>query len=169
MSGPAPPRHVHGVLTTCRQGQQVPNASVVVRMRARMLLCARALCPLAHPAAHSRAQGTRREVVGELLADRHALAVSQGAPRGGGSPSRPDFPMCGEAREGNAMPSRPRSLQKGGNEDLPRRLRRMAASKPDLHASESPEGRSLRMQGCGEAWQPRNEDIATRSAQCTHP
>ena len=32
-------------------------------------------------------------VVGELLADRHALAVSQGAPRGGGSLSRPDFPM----------------------------------------------------------------------------
>ena len=46
-------------------------------------------------------------MAGELLADRHALAVSQGAPRGGGSPSRPDFPPKGEAREGNAMPSRP--------------------------------------------------------------
>ena len=32
-------------------------------------------------------------VIGELLADRNALAISQGAPRGGGSPSRPDFPM----------------------------------------------------------------------------
>ena len=60
------------------------------------------------------------------------------------------------------MPSRPRYPQKGGNEDLPRRLCRMAAIKPDLHASESPEGQSLRMQGCGEEWQPCNEDIATR-------
>ena len=59
------------------------------------------------------------------------------------------------------MPSRPRSLPKGRNEDLPRHLRRMAAIKPDLHASESPEGRSLRMQGCGKDWQPFNDDIAT--------
>ena len=45
---------------------------------------------------------------------------------------------------------------------MPRFLYRMATIKPDLHASESPEGQSLRMQGCGEEWQPCNEDIATR-------
>ena len=98
----------------------------------------------------------------ELLADCHALAVSQGAPRGGGSPLRPDFPVWGEAREGNAMPSRPRSLQEGRNEDLSQRFHCMAAMKPDLHASKSPEGQFLRMQGCREERQPRNENIATR-------
>ena len=54
VSGPAPPRHVHGVLTTCRLGHQVSYASVVFRMRARMLLCARALRPPAHLAAALR-------------------------------------------------------------------------------------------------------------------
>ena len=37
----------------------------------------------------------------------------------------------------------------------------MAAIKPDLHASESPERQSLRMQDCKKEWQPRKDDIAT--------
>ena len=34
VQGPAPPPHARGVLTTCRRGQQVSDASVVFRMRA---------------------------------------------------------------------------------------------------------------------------------------
>ena len=56
---------------------------------------------------------------------------------------------------------RPSLLLKAAKTPSPRRLCRMAAIKPDLHASESPEGRSLRMQGCGKDWQPFNDDIAT--------
>ena len=52
---------------------------------------------------------------------------------------------------------RPSLLLKAAKTPSPRRLYRMAAIKPDLHASESPEGQSLRMQGCGEELQPRNE------------
>ena len=59
VSGPAPPRHVHGVLTTPPSG-----TAGVRRIRGgtdarSMRLCARALRPLAHPAARSHAQGMR--------------------------------------------------------------------------------------------------------------
>ena len=53
------------------------------------------------------------------------------------------------------------SSNKEGNKDLPRCLYRMATIKPDLHASDSLEGQSLRMQDCGEERQPRNENIPT--------
>ena len=109
VSEPAPLRHAHGVLTTCRQGQQVPNASVVFRMRARMLLCARALRPLAHPAAYLHAQSTQaastagarqRSVVEARLAQSKA---SHGC-RAAASPSRWKGPRLSPPRGGEDPP-----------------------------------------------------------------
>ena len=74
----------------------------------------------------------------------------------------PTSPCRGKPGKATRCLPDPVSSNKEGNEDLPRCLYRMATIKPDLHASESLEGQSLRMQGCGEEWQPCNEDIATR-------
>ena len=51
--------------------------------------------------------------------------------------------------------------QRRGNEDLSRRRYRMAAIKPDLHASDSPERPSLRMQDCRKEWQPLAASLMT--------
>ena len=65
------------------------------------------------------------------------------------------------SRTAGVLGSRPFSPLEAKKTPLPRRLCRIAVIKPDPHASESPEGQSLRMQDCGEEWQPCNEDIAT--------
>ena len=89
-------------------------------------------------------------MIGEFLADCHALAISQGAPRGGGSPLRPDFPVWGKPGKATRCLPDPAPSKKEGTRIYRDFFHRMAAIKPDLHASESPEGQSLRMQGCGE-------------------
>ena len=77
------------------------------------------------------------------------LPIAPRLPHVGGSPGkqRVAFPT--------SIPQRRR------NEDLSRRRHRMAAIKPDLHASESLERQSLRMQGCRKEWQPCKDNIAT--------
>ena len=68
-------------------------------------------------------------------------------------PIAPRLPHVGGS-PGKQRVAFPTSIpQRRGNEDLLRCRHRMAAIKPDLHASESPERQSLRMQGFGEKWQ----------------
>ena len=101
-------------------------------------------------------------MVRELLADYHALAVSQGAPRGGGSPLRPNFPRRGKPGKATRCLPDPAPSKEEGTRICRDVFIAWLLSNPTCMRARAPKGNHCACRAAGKNGSHATKDVATR-------